>query len=55
VTEVTWESGGASGTAQGTSSWTAEVPLLVGDNSIVIRARDAAGNTGWRSLLVIRR
>lgn len=55
VTEVTWEAGSAGGRAQGTSAWTVEIPLLVGDNSVVIRAWDGAGNAAWRSLLVIRR
>jgi hypothetical protein len=31
------------------------VPLLVGTNRITIRARDAAGNIGWRSLTVTRK
>ncbi|MEX2264953.1 MAG: matrixin family metalloprotease [Bryobacteraceae bacterium] len=57
VTAVTWTtSGGASGNAVGTVQWTASnVPLLKGDNTIVIRAYDAAGNMGWRSLTVVRR
>jgi hypothetical protein len=55
VTEVTWECGGSGGTAQGTTAWSAEVPLYIGDNSIVVRARDASGNSAWRSILVIRR
>jgi hypothetical protein len=56
VVEVTWsDSSGASGAAQGTAFWiTAPVPLRVGVNTITIRARDAAGNTGWRSVVVTR-
>jgi hypothetical protein len=55
VTKVTWQSNTASGTATGTTSWTASaVPLLLGDNVIIVRAYDAAGNSAWRSLLVIR-
>jgi hypothetical protein len=56
VTAVTWSTNlGASGTAAGAASWTATVPLLPGSNSITIRARDAAGNQSWRSLVVTRR
>jgi hypothetical protein len=56
VVSVTWTtSTGKSGTATGTANWTAEVPLLVGTNSIVVRASDLAGNTGWRSVTVTRR
>ena len=55
VSQVTWQSAVSSGTATGTTNWTAQaVPLLVGDNTIVVRAYDAAGNSSWRSVLVIR-
>ncbi len=55
VAKVTWQAGSASGTASGTNQWTASaIPLLVGDNTVVVRAYDAAGNSSWRSLLVIR-
>jgi hypothetical protein len=56
VVSVTWTtSTGKSGTATGTTNWTADVPLYIGSNSIVVRARDLAGNTGWRSVTVTRR
>jgi hypothetical protein len=57
VIEVTWTtSAGASGKASGTTYWTAaDIPLLVGANVVIIRARDAAGNTSWRSVTVTRR
>ncbi len=55
ITAVTWASGGRSGTASGTSSWTFDVPLYVGDNAIVVRAADAGGNSTWRSLTITRR
>ncbi len=56
VTEIRWTNNfGSSGTATGTSYWTASVPLLVGTNSVVIRVFDAAGNSAWRSLTVVRR
>jgi hypothetical protein len=56
VTEVSWTtSGGGSGLATGTSYWaTAPIPLLNGDNTITIRAKDAAGNVGWRAITVTR-
>jgi hypothetical protein len=56
VTEVSWTtSGGASGLAIGTAYWsTASIPLLIGDNTITIRAKDAAGNVGWRAITVTR-
>lgn len=57
VAEVRWStSGGASGTAPGTSFWgPVAVPLLKGTNTITIRAYDASGNFTWRSLTVTRR
>ncbi len=57
VAKVTWQSGGiGSGTATGTTSWSApSIPLLIGTNTIVLRAYDAAGNSSWRSLTVVRR
>jgi hypothetical protein len=55
VTAVTWAtSTGGAGAASGTSAWLATVPLLVGTNTITIRAYDAAGNSGWRSVTVVR-
>jgi hypothetical protein len=55
VTSVTWSTNvGQAGTASGTTQWNATVPLLVGSNSVMIRASDAAGNTGWRTLVVTR-
>ncbi|MDR3702791.1 MAG: matrixin family metalloprotease [Candidatus Sulfopaludibacter sp.] len=55
VTAVKWAtSTGNSGTASGTSAWSATVPLLVGTNTITVRAYDAAGNSGWRSVTVVR-
>ena len=55
VTQVTWaSSGGGSGTATGTTSWTAAgVGLQAGANNVVtVTARDAAGNTGTATLTV---
>jgi len=57
VTEVNWTtSTGKNGIASGTTSWsTGEIPLLVGTNRITVRALDAAGNVGWRSISVERK
>jgi matrixin/Big-like domain-containing protein len=57
VSKVTWTaSGGRSGVANGTTSWViSDLELRVGDNSIVIRAYDEAGNSSWRSLTITRR
>lgn len=56
VTLVTWtNSTGSSGSAAGTLGWIAsDIPLLQGTNTITIRAFDAAGNSSWRSLMVVR-
>lgn len=55
VTKVTWSTNtGASGTANGTTNWSSTIPLLTGSNVITIRAYDAAGNNGWRSVVVTR-
>lgn len=45
VSKITWKTNkGYSGTASGTASWTANVPLSFGSNSITVTAIDAAGN-----------
>ncbi len=56
VTEVRWSSNtSGAGLATGAANWvTPEIPLLVGFNTITIRASDAAGNSGWRSVVVTR-
>ncbi len=55
VTAITWSTNtGGAGTAAGTTKWTASVPLLVGSNTVTIRATDAAGNVAWRSVVVSR-
>lgn len=56
VTSVTWStSTGASGIATGTITWTAaNIPLLVGSNTVTICAYDAAGNSAWRAVTVVR-
>lgn len=56
VTAVKWtNSTGDSGIASGTINWSARVPLLVGTNVVIIRAYDAAGNSAWRAVTVVRR
>jgi len=55
VASVKWTtSGGDSGVASGTTAWNASVPLLVGTNVITVRAYDAAGNSAWRAVTVVR-
>jgi hypothetical protein len=56
VARITWSTGfGMSGTASGTTSWSASVPLLTGSNTITLRAYDAAGNSSWRTIVVAMR
>jgi hypothetical protein len=53
---VTWSTNfNMSGTATGTRNWSATVPLLLGSNTITVKAKDLAGNTAWRSVVVVRR
>lgn len=54
VTQVTWSNNrGGSGTASGTTSWTASgITLLSGTNVLTVTARDAAGNTATDVLTV---
>jgi Glucodextranase, domain B/Bacterial Ig domain len=56
VTQVTWvNSRGGSGTASGTTSWSATgIALSFGTNVITVTARDEAGNTGTDILTVTR-
>jgi hypothetical protein len=55
VQEVTWECGPARGTATGTTFWSFNLPLLKGENSLIVRARDESGNITWRTRLITRR
>ena len=54
VTQVTWSnSQGGSGTASGTTSWSASgIALQAGTNVLTVTARDAAGNTATATLTV---
>ena len=55
VASVTWVNDrGGSGTAQGTTSWTAaNISLQEGVNVITITATDAAGNSGTAGIQVV--
>jgi hypothetical protein len=54
VAYVGWSnSAGGSGRATGTASWSATIPLLIGDNMITVTAYDAAGNSAWRTVMVV--
>ncbi len=56
VASVTWSTNtGSAGTAAGTSQWNAAIPLLVGSNTVTIRATDTSGNGSWRTVVVTRR
>jgi len=56
VTQVTWQTAaGASGMANGAEDWIAPgVPLLMGTNTIIVRAADARGASAWASVVVVR-
>jgi hypothetical protein len=55
VTSVKWTtSGGDAGIATGTANWSANVPLLIGNNTVTVLAYDAAGNSAWRAITVVR-
>ena len=54
VTQVTWANDrGGTGTASGTTSWTANgINLQPGTNVVTVTAKDAAGNPGTSTLTV---
>jgi hypothetical protein len=53
---VTWQSAGYTGTASGTTTWTASsLPLLMGNNLVDVWAHDAAGNQAFECILVVRK
>jgi hypothetical protein len=56
VTKVTWQtSGGASGTATGVGPWVAaNIPLLLGSNTIMVKAFDGGTDSAWASIVVVR-
>ncbi|MEX2054685.1 MAG: hypothetical protein WD972_00750, partial [Candidatus Andersenbacteria bacterium] len=54
VSTVTWSNvtNSSSGTASGTTSWSAAIPLAAGTNAITVRAFDSAGNVAADALSV---
>jgi hypothetical protein len=56
VTSLTWSnSTGASGNATGTAQWSVPaIPLLVGTNTITVKAYNASGASAWRAVTVVR-
>jgi hypothetical protein len=55
LASVTWvNSLGPTGTATGTTDWSAPVSLVRGINRITVRATDKAGNYSWRTITIIR-
>jgi hypothetical protein len=56
IVKVTWQtSNGCAGTATGTSHWTAaSIPLLVGTNTVIVRAYDSTGAYAWAAMVVVR-
>ena len=57
VTQVTWvNSRGGSGTASGTTSWTASgIPIQPGTNVLTVTAQDAAGNNTATASVTVHR
>ena len=52
---VTWTNSlGPTGTATGTTNWSATIPLQRGINRITVRATDKAGNYAWRTITINR-
>jgi hypothetical protein len=57
IQDVTWTSStGVGGAAAGGTNWRVDsVPLLIGDNTVTIHVRDAAGNSATRRVTITRR
>jgi hypothetical protein len=55
ITQVTWmnANSGGSGTATGTTAWTASIPLVAGTNVITITVSDSTGATGTTTFTVL--
>lgn len=54
VTRVSWVNDrGGSGAAEGTSPWSADVPLAPGVNTITVTAHDAAGKQGRSAVRIV--
>jgi hypothetical protein len=56
ISRVTWQTAaGATGTATGTGKWLAQgIPLLVGTNTVILRAWDDKGASAWAALVAVR-
>src|SRR5207245_1051470 len=54
ITQVTWSNAatGKSGTANGTSSWSATIPLAPGSNTITITVTDSTGTSNSSTFTV---
>ncbi len=57
LAEVSWSTNaGNTGVCTGTTDWTCQdVPMLVGTNTVTIRAKDAGGATSWKAVTITRR
>jgi hypothetical protein len=54
VAKVTWQtSKGAKGTACGTSTWEAAIPVTAGTTMIIVKAYDASGASAWTELVAV--
>jgi hypothetical protein len=51
---VTWTAGKASGSASGSTAWTATVPLVTGLNQVLFTAADSKQMTVWKTVTVTR-
>jgi hypothetical protein len=55
ITKVTWQSSdGCTGIATGTSHWIATIPLMVGTNTVIVRAYDSNGANAWAAVIAVR-
>ena len=57
LAEISWSTNaGNTGVCAGTTDWTCQdVPMLVGTNTVTIRAKDTAGATSWKAVTITRR
>jgi hypothetical protein len=56
VSVIKWSTSlGDSGVATGTANWAFDAPLYIGNTVVTVKAYDAAGNSAWRAVTVVRR
>lgn len=57
LAEISWgTNAGNTGVCAGTTDWTCQdIPMLVGTNTVTIRAKDTAGVTSWKAVTITRR